>query len=241
MLAAGKRLYAASCAAGPAFEGARIGCGSRAVEGAIQAVIENGGDIDLDVIGDCPPRSICGSGLVDAVAVLLNSGVIDATGRFANPGSLEKKLPPVVFSRIIEHCGQPGFVLAYGREADGEKVVLTQEDIRHVQLAKGAIRAGTKLLLTKVGIDDADVERILLAGAFGNYIRPESAIRIGLLPAVPAERIHFVGNAACTGAEMALLSSRARKKARQLARTIEYVEIAHEKEFGDVFADCMMF
>jgi uncharacterized 2Fe-2S/4Fe-4S cluster protein (DUF4445 family) len=241
VLAAGKRLYAASCAAGPAFEGARIGCGSRAVEGAIQAVIENGGDIDLDVIGDCPPRSICGSGLVDAVAVLLNSGVIDATGRFANPGSLEKKLPPVVFSRIIEHCGQPGFVLAYGREADGEKVVLTQEDIRHVQLAKGAIRAGTKLLLTKVGIDDADVERILLAGAFGNYIRPESAIRIGLLPAVPAERIHFVGNAACTGAEMALLSSRARKKARQLARTIEYVEIAHEKEFGDVFADCMMF
>ncbi len=224
------KLYAASCAAGPAFEGARISCGSRAVEGAIEAVVVNGGDIDFDVIGNSPPHSICGSGLIDAVAVLLDLGIIDTTGRFSSPG----KLPPKILSRIIQQDGQPAFRLA-------DKVILTQKDIREVQLAKAAIRTGIKLLQKKFNIEDNDIRQVLLAGAFGNYIRRESALRIGLLPNLPLERIHFIGNAAASGAEMILISQKCRTQAKKLARKIEYVEIAREKEFGSVFADSMLF
>jgi len=232
------KLYAASCAAGPALEGARITCGSRACDGAIEAVVINEDDIDLDVIGNVPPRSICGSGLIDAVAVMLELGVIDRTGRFIEPKTLEQKLPPDIFSRLFEQDGQPAFRLGPGT---GRPVFLSQKDIRQMQLAKGAIRAGIKLLQQKIGIEDPDVKRILLAGAFGNYIRRQSALRIGLLPAVDAERIRFVGNAAASGAQMILLSRRCRDQARELAGKIEYVEIAHEPDFQMVFAESMLF
>jgi uncharacterized 2Fe-2S/4Fe-4S cluster protein (DUF4445 family) len=240
VLAAGDKLYAASCAAGPALEGARITCGSRAAEGAIEAVVANDDDIVLDVIGNCPARSICGSGLIDAVAVLLALDIIESSGRFANPGTLKGKLPPAIFLRIAKQEGQPAFVLASG-EAGGQRVCLTQEDIRQVQLAKAAIRAGIKLLQKKLGLADSDIKQIFLAGAFGNYIRKESALRLGLLPDVPDECIHFVGNAAASGAQMILLSRRWRDLAKDLARKIEYVEIAHEKRFPDVFVDSMSF
>ena len=233
------KLYAASCAAGPALEGARITCGSRAAEGAIEAVVINEGDIDLDVIGNCPARSICGSGLIDAVAVLLDLGVIDLTGRFVEPAKLKEKLSPAILSRISEQDGEPAFVL-YEND-NGSRVFLKQKDIRETQLAKAAIRAGIKLLQKRIGLDDDDIEHILLAGAFGNYIRKESALRIGLLPDVPLERIVFVGNAASSGARMALVSQHYRDKSREIAKKIEYVEIAHEPNFQDVFADSILF
>ena len=235
------KLYAASCAAGPALEGARITCGSRAAEGAIEAVIINEGDIVLDVIGNCPARSICGSGLIDAVAVMLDLGIIDATGRFVEPQKLQDKLPPAIFSRIIEQDGQLAFCLNMAANVSERKVFLTQRDIRETQLAKAAIRAGIRLLQKRIGLEDCDIEHILLAGAFGNYIRKKSALRIGLLPAVPAEKIRFVGNAAVSGARMILLSRQCRELARELARKIEYIEIAHEPEFQDVYADSMLF
>jgi uncharacterized 2Fe-2S/4Fe-4S cluster protein (DUF4445 family) len=253
VLGTADKLYAASCAAGPAFEGARISCGSRAMEGAIQAVVINEADLDLDVIGNCPPYSICGSGLIDAVAVLLDLGIIDRTGRFANPG----KLPPAIRSRIVKYNNQPAFVLAERRatpapsgvEGSDERLLLTQQDIRQLQLAKAAIRAGIKLLQKKisagghltVGLEDDDIKQVLLAGAFGNYIRRESALRIGLLPNLPLERIHFIGNAAASGAQMVLLSLKCRAQAKKLARKIEYVEIANEPDFQGVFAECMSF
>ena len=236
-----ERLYAASCAAGPALEGARITCGSRAAEGAIETVVISNDDIDLDVIGDGPPRSICGSGLIDAVAVMMELGIIDRTGRFAEPVKLEKELPPAVFSRMVEEDGQWSFVLAPAVNVGERPVFLNQQDIRQMQLAKGAIRAGIKLLQRRIGLEDAGIKRILLAGAFGNYIRPESALRIGLLPAVGIERIHSIGNAAASGAQMILLSRRYRQQAGELARTIEYIEIAHEPDFQMVFAESMWF
>ena len=235
------QLYAASCAAGPALEGARITCGSRATDGAIEAVVANGDDIDMDVIGDCPPRSICGSGLIDAAAVMLDLGVMDRTGRFAEPEELKGKLPPAIFSRIFEHEGQPAFRLAGTANAAPDQVFLTQRDIRQMQLAKGAIRAGIRLVQQRAGLEDGDIRHVLLAGAFGNYIRPVSALRVGLLPAVPVERIRFVGNAAASGAQMALISRHCRQQAGRLARKIEYVEIAHEPDFQMVFADSMFF
>lgn len=241
VLAAGGKLYAASCAAGPALEGARISCGSRATDGAIEAVVINKNDIDVDVIGNIAAHSICGSGLIDAAAVLLDLGVIDATGRFVEREKLEGKLPARILGRIIVKDKQPAFCLWDNEDGKSRKVILTQKDIRELQLAKAAIRAGIKLLQKKVGLADEDIKHIFLAGAFGNYIRKESALRIGLLPEVPAERIRFVGNAACSGAQMVLLSSKAREKAKELTRRIEYVEIAREAGFAAVYADSMLF
>lgn len=235
------KLYAASCAAGPAFEGARITFGSRAVDGAIEAVVTNDNDIDVDVIGSATPRSICGSGLIDAVAVLLDLGVIDRTGRFVEAAELKDKLPAAIFSRLTEYEGQPAFSLSRAVNADERPVLLTQKDIRETQLAKAAIRAGVKILQEKIGLEDCDIEQVLLAGAFGNYIRPASALRIGLLPEVEPEKIHFVGNAASSGAQMILVSRDSRAMARELARKIEYVEIAHQPSFHDVFADSLLF
>jgi uncharacterized 2Fe-2S/4Fe-4S cluster protein (DUF4445 family) len=237
VLGTADELYAASCAAGPAFEGARIGCGSRASEGAIESVIANKNDIYLNVIGGQPPRSICGSGLIDAVAMLLQLGIIDKTGRFVSPGTL----PPAIASRICDKQGQPAFCLNRAATVRQRNLFLTQEDIRQVQLAKAAIQTGIKLLQKKINIGDNDIQHIYLAGAFGNYIRPESAMRIGLLPDAPVERIKFIGNAACSGAQMILLSRDLRAKAGELARKIKHVEIAHEKQFADVFAESMTF
>jgi uncharacterized 2Fe-2S/4Fe-4S cluster protein (DUF4445 family) len=241
VLGAKNKLYAASCAAGPALEGARISCGSRATEGAIEAVVVSQEDIDLDVIGNRPPHSICGSGLIDAVAVLLDLGIIDTTGRLAEPNMLKSTLPSTIVSRIIKTDNQFGFIL-YKAASDKERdVILTQRDIRQVQLAKAAIQAGIKILIRKLDITDADVEQIFLAGAFGNYIRPESALHIGLLPTVDTQRLHFIGNAAASGAQMILLSRQNRDHAKELARKIEYIEIAHEPDFQDIYADCMRF
>jgi uncharacterized 2Fe-2S/4Fe-4S cluster protein (DUF4445 family) len=234
-----ERLYAASCAAGPALEGARIRHGGRAADGAIEAVVFNG-DIDLDTIGTAPPRSICGSGLIDAVAVLLDLGVVEATGRFADRQSLKHKLPRPITARLLASDGQPAFCLAYDRHTSRPAVILTQRDVREVQLAKAAIRAGIHILLRRLGMTDLDLDRVLLAGAFGNYIRPASAVRIGLLPHVPLDRIQSVGNAAASGAQLLLISDECRRRAATLARRIEYLEIAHEKDFGDTFADAML-
>jgi uncharacterized 2Fe-2S/4Fe-4S cluster protein (DUF4445 family) len=237
VVGAGEQLYAASCAAGPALEGARIMHGSRAADGAVEAVVFNG-DITLDTIGTSPPRSICGSGLIDAVAVLVDLGVVDATGRFACGGG-GASLPEPIASRILEHQGQPAFCLARGGQSSPPDIILTQRDIREVQLAKAAIRAGIRILMNKVNLADGDIDRVLLAGAFGNYIRPSSAVRIGLLPNVPLDRIQSVGNAAATGAEILLISEQCRERAAKLARRIQYIEIAHERDFSDIFADAM--
>jgi uncharacterized 2Fe-2S/4Fe-4S cluster protein (DUF4445 family) len=230
------KLYAASCAAGPAFEGAKITCGSRAAQGAIEAVVLANGDIDLDVVGGGHPVSICGSGLIDAVAVLLDLGVINPTGRF----NLKTRLSPSLARRLTTTTkNEPAFVLAC--HDDTPAVYLTQKDIREVQLAKAAIRAGIRLLQNRLSIADADIKKIFLAGAFGNYIRRQSALRIGLLPNVPIDHIQSVGNAASSGAQMALISSRWRNLAADLARKIQYVEIAHDPDFQSTFADSMLF
>lgn len=232
------RLYAASCAAGPALEGARIKYGSRAADGAIEAVVFDE-DIALDTIGGIPPHSICGSGLIDAVAVLVDLGIVDATGRFRDRKGEGPGLPKPIASRIVEYDGQPAFCLAWKEQTSEPAILLTQRDIREVQLAKAAIRAGIRILLNKLGMGDLDIDRVLLAGAFGNYIRPSSAVRIGLLPNVPLDRIQSVGNAAVTGAEILLISEEGRERAARLARRIQYLEIAHEPNFADIFADAM--
>ncbi len=233
------RVYAASCAAGPAFEGARIICGARAASGAIEAVVVNGEDIGIDVIGGGEARTVCGSGLIDAVAVMLELGIIDQMGRFVDVQQLQRA-PEPIRRRVGLYQGKPAFYLS-GSEGRSDAVFIAQEDIRQVQLAKGAIRAGIQLLQKRVGIDDEDLGAVLLAGAFGSYIRRESAVRIGLLPDVEIHKIRFVGNAAGSGAQMILLNRQSREAATRLARSIEYVEIANDAAFTDVYADAMLF
>lgn len=236
-------LIAASCAAGPALEGAGIEFGSRAQSGAIERVLFDEGDIDVDVIGSIPPHSLCGSGLIDAIAVMLDLGIIDATGRFCEEDELPPSTPKAVCKRRVLHDTKPAFVLAGDPVGDAweHAILLTQKDVRQLQLAKAAIRAGIELLLKNAGMEVEDIQQILLAGAFGNYINKENAVRIGLLPKVHLEKIHFVGNAAGSGAEMVLTSQKARKLASDLSRQINYIEIAHQTEFQVLFSEFMMF
>ena len=198
----------ASTAAGPAFEAGAIRMGMRAATGAVSHVSLVNGAMHATVIGDVPPRGICGSGLVDAVAAGLHSGAILASGRIAH---LTKSIPIA------------------------DPVVLYQSDVRELQLAKGAIAAGFKLLLKHIGADVRDLKKVYLAGAFGNYVQIDSALAIGLFTA-PKEVIHAAGNTALRGAKMLLL----RREDPDLP-PIEHISLAAEPCFQDEFADSMAF
>jgi uncharacterized 2Fe-2S/4Fe-4S cluster protein (DUF4445 family) len=235
------KLVSCSTAAGPAFEGARIRHGVRAARGAIEKVVIDG-DVRVNVIGSHAPRGMCGSGVLDAIAELLKAGIVEYTGRMLEPGELPEALSDAVRERVIEFDGQPAFVLAHAEQsATDEAIVLTQRDVREIQLGKGAISAGTSIILREYGIGVDDVDRVLLAGAFGNYVRAETVIRIGLLPDVPASKVEFIGNAAGTGARMVLAGKTCRETAEEIARTTEYIELAGRPDFQMEFAAAMMF
>jgi uncharacterized 2Fe-2S/4Fe-4S cluster protein (DUF4445 family) len=235
------RLVSCSTAAGPAFEGARILHGMRGSDGAIEKVVIHS-DVRLNVIGEEAPRGICGSGVLDAIAALLDAGLVENTGRMLGPGELPDGLPDALRRRVVEHKGQPAFILADTDEsATGAPIVLTQRDVREIQLGKGAIAAGTSLILQEYGITVDDLDHVLLAGAFGNYVRAHSVIRIGLLPAVPENKVEFIGNAAGTGARMVLAGRRCREHADVIARETEYIELAGRPDFQMAFAEAMLF
>ncbi|MEW5784077.1 MAG: ASKHA domain-containing protein [Bacillota bacterium] len=242
VLTAAGRVLTCSTAAGPAFEGAQIRHGMRAAAGAVEAVTVNE-DVQLKVIGGTAPRGICGSGLIDAVAELLAAGIIEPSGRFTDPESgAGASLPPRLRERLRRGQGGYEFVLAWGKEyAGGADLVLTQPDLRELQLAKGAIYAGIKILLKEAGLELAALDAVLLAGAFGNYIRKESALAIGLLPALPPERIVPVGNAAGDGARMALIARPVRERAFALPERVEHVELSTRPDFQKEFISALAF
>ncbi|HCL79658.1 MAG TPA: hypothetical protein DIC53_06800, partial [Synergistaceae bacterium] len=196
-------LLCCAAAAGPAFEGARIQCGMRAESGAIERVrlAPDGRGIEYETVRDAPPRGICGSGLVDAVALLLHQGIIDRSGRFTmTEGSGQRWFDPR-FSK--DDRGMVRFLLA---DHGDRPLFITQKDVREVQLAVGAIRVGAEVLLERRGVAMDDVDEILLAGAFGNYIHVENAMAIGLLPPFPPDRVRSVRNSSGLGACKALAS-----------------------------------
>ena len=237
-LATGGRILTCSTAAGPAFEGAQIKQGMRAADGAIEAVRIVNGEIQLEVIGNSVPQGICGSGLIDAAAALLKAGVIEPSGRMVDPETTGAHLPPSLRSRLRRGKGGFGFILA----GEGEKeVVLTQSDLRELQLAKGALYAGLQILLQEAGLTRDDLDEVLLAGAFGSYIRKESAREIGLLPGIPLEKITPVGNAAGRGARAALISRTERARAFALPEQIEHVELSARLDFQKAFIDALSF
>ncbi len=227
-----KRRIACSTAAGPAFEGAKIACGMRGAEGAVEHAHLEEGRLVCKVIGGGKPTGICGSGLIDIIAGLLEAGVIDETGRLMEG-------PRVV---QIDDNTKTAYLLAGPSESgNGKPVYLSQKDIREVQLAKGAIAAGIALLAEQMGITLEQIEQVYIAGAFGNYMDPAGACRIGMLPGILKDRIIPVGNAAGEGAKLALLNNKELERAERLARHTEFLELAALPEFQDEFVDQLEF
>lgn len=237
----GERLVCASCAAGPAFEGAQIEYGMRAAAGAISSVELVDGDIVSSTIGNQPALGICGSGLFDAMAVALEAGLVDIMGRMVAADKLDS-LPPALAARMSGEANTRRILLAAADEsADTPDIYFTQKDVRELQLAKGAVRAAVELLLKECGLKVSDLSAVLLAGAFGNYIRPQSALRIGLLPSMDLDKIRGIGNAAGAGAMMALVSMPWRQKACEIARQAEHIELAQCAAFQQMFMETMLF
>jgi len=242
LLAVNGHLLAASAAAGPAFEGARISQGMRGTTGAIERIQIKDNRLVLEVIENVPPIGICGSGLIDAVAELRRVGLIDQTGRMVESTDENANLPDEISRRLIDHSHGKAFVLATEEEAGiGQPILITQKDVRELQLAKGAIAAAVNILLKEAGLSAQDLDEILLAGAFGNYLDRVSARRIGLIPPVPVEKIRFVGNAASGGAQMAVVSKEARRKAEKIAREARHIELSVRPDFQEEFMDAMFF
>lgn len=230
----GGKMISCSCASGPAFEGAHIASGMRAVEGAIQAVrLKNGGrEVEVETVGGGKPLGICGSGILDAVAELYRAGVIDSRGH------LYRRHPRV----RTGSGGPPEFVLVAADESGtGRDITVTQKDISEIQLAKAAISAGTRLLLQAAGLRLEDVQEVVVAGAFGTHLKVPSAVNIGMLPPLPEVLYRQVGNAAGSGARAMLLSRTARKKAESLVGKVDYLELTVQPSFKETFAAALPF
>jgi len=223
------RLLSCSCASGPAFEGAHIKFGMRAASGAIEEIKINPENLNVEykTIDGVKPRGICGSAIIDSVAEMFKAGIIDVSGAFNSNVNSE---------RIRR--GEDGFefILAWSYEtAIGRDIVITQKDLREVQLAKAAIHTGCTILMNKMGVSEEDIDILFIAGAFGSYINPESARTIGMYPEIPLSKVRIVGNAAGTGARMALTSKSIRLMAEEISRRVNYIELGAEPEFQDEF------
>lgn len=207
------RRIACSTAAGPAFEGAKISCGMRGTEGAIDHVWLQNGEITYHVIGEGEAVGLCGSGLLDLIAVLLETAAID----------------------------ESGYLSGGVYQMEGTAVILTQKDVREVQLAKAAIYAGIRLMVQHLGVEIEQIQKVLLAGAFGNYMDPASACRISMIPACLLDRIQPIGNAAGEGAKLCALSREEFEYSKRLAEHTEFLELASCPEFQDCYVDALEF
>jgi len=231
-----------SAAAGPALEGARISHGMIARAGAIESFRFEENELFYHVIGNINPKGLCGSGLVDIVALLLHHGIVNPEGLICPPDQHKKRNS--MTARVIQTQENEvhDFLVFNAEEGlEGRPIMLTQKDIRELQLAKAAIAAGIKILLKTMGAGIEDVDAIYLAGALGNYVHPLSAMRIGLLPRVNPEKIIPLGNAASTGANMILLSKRYWERSAEIAADLEHLELSGHADFFDTFIEEMNF
>jgi len=228
-----RRLVACSTPSGPAFEGAHIRFGMRAADGAVErvAIEPETFHVDYRVIGRMKPRGLCGSALLDLLADLFRTGAIDTAGR------LQKRMAPGRMRRVGH---QLAFEVVPAAETSiGQDILLTQDDIGQLQLAKAAIHAGIDILLDTLGRGVGEVRTLFLAGAFGSFLAPESARAVGMLPDLPLERVQFVGNTAGSGARLALLSTQEREAMRRLAKRIRHVSLAGDPRFPKEFASSL--
>lgn len=229
-LIAGGEVTSVSCPSGPAFEGGHISCGMRAAVGAIEKVRITSEGVKVKTIENAVPVGLCGSGVLDAAAQMVLSGIVDQRGTMLEGHPCVRNRGRV---RELVLAGEP--------VAGTHAVTFTQDDVRALQLAKAAIAAGMELLLERAGLKPEDLEKIVIAGAFGNYIDVKSAITVGLIPDLPFDRFAQVGNAAGEGARQALLSRRRRARAQEIAGRCCYVELAGSKAFLPAFSKCIGF
>lgn len=234
-----EKLFACSAAAGPAFEGARITFGMAGVPGAISEYRFNGkGEVEHKTIGGKKARGICGSGLVDIVAELLRRGFLESTGAF----TAEDNLSVEEGGYLTDYKGVKAYrVLTAKETALKEDIVLTQKDIREFQLARGAISAGVQILLKEAGIDYGQIDKVYLAGGFGNYINPHNACYIGLIPAELEEKIVRIGNGAGMGAKMYLLDRNLKDYTEKIRDRVKYIELSSRADFQTEFMNSMFF
>ncbi len=225
------RLLTCSCASGPAFEGAHIRHGMRAAPGAIERVLFDRGAIQLYTIERRLPIGICGSGILDAIAALLEAGVLESRGNFRKGAE-----------RVRQNGGGGEYLLVSAENSgNGGEIVITRQDISEIQFAKAAIRAGIETLLEVGGVDPSALEEFIIAGAFGSYLDVQSALRIGLFSTIPLGKFRQVGNAAGIGARQMLISGSQRRLGESLAKQVEYVELATHPHFQDKFAQSLFF
>ncbi|MDX6534814.1 MAG: hypothetical protein QOF68_2558 [Gaiellales bacterium] len=239
-LGSSERVVSTAAPAGPAFEAASIRCGMRAAEGAIEGVTVQGDDLSLEVIGDAPPVGMCGSGLVDAVAQLVAAGLIDHSGKYVSDEQAAAD-HPVLSKRLVKVGEERVFVLAWRGDDPANAIYLSQRDVRELQFAKASIATGWQILMNELGITAADIGQVLLAGSFGSYLSPASAVKIGLVPKLALPRIISAGNVAGEGAKMAALSLRERAAADAIVEEVEYVELSGREDFNDLFMDQLAF
>jgi uncharacterized 2Fe-2S/4Fe-4S cluster protein (DUF4445 family) len=234
-----ERLLATAAPAGPAFEAASIKCGMRAAPGAIEVVKIELDSVTLGTIDDKPAVGICGSGLVDAVAELVKVGLLDESGRFITDEAA-REISPTLADRLIMRGAERVFMLTSGHEGESE-IFLSQRDVRELQFAKAAISTGWAILLEEYGIEQKDVQQVLLAGSFGSYLSAKNAKAIGLVPNIATTRILSAGNVAGEGAKMVLLSGSERNGARSLTKLVHYVELSEREDFNDRFVEELAF
>ncbi len=236
----GKGYRVASTACGPALEGGNISCGMRGTDGAIEKIkISATGEIALQVIGGSTPKGLCGSAIIDAVSELLRIGVIDPTGRLLTPQEYEDAYPGSPFTCRIKPVGEynPAFFFTEGEQP----VYLSQQDVRQIQLAKSSIHSGCVTLVEAAGLTLEGLDSLYLAGAFGNYIDIDHALQIGLLPPVPRERIHAIGNGAGQGVKLCLLDKGQLERCCKLPNLVEHLELATSPRFMDEYIMNMNF
>ena len=232
VLSNGDTMLSTAAPAGPAFEAASIACGMRAADGAIEVVQIKDGELVLGVIGDATPIGICGSGLVDAVYALHKVGLLDDSGKFLTDEQAREIAPKIADRLITREEGDRVFNL-FGEGSSA--VYLSQRDVRELQFAKASIATGWRLLLEELNLKDEDVQQVLLAGSFGSYLSPTSAVGIGLVPKLPVMRIVSAGNVAGEGAKMVLLSDTERHGADALLEEVRYVELSDRSDFQEKF------
>ncbi len=226
-------MYACSSAAGPAFEGANIRNGMGSVKGAINSISLKSG-VEFTTIGNASPAGICGTGIVDGIAQLLEAGLIDETGRIDDEWEPASEEQSKLAGNLTDINGMNAFVI------DGD-IAITQKDVRELQNAKAAIAAGINVLVRQAGISFDDIKNVYLAGGFGTYINIDNALKIGLIPEQLKGKIQSVGNAAGQGAIESLISLDSLSQAVMISKKIKYIELSSSKDFNDFFIDCMMF
>lgn len=238
-----EHLVACSTAAGPAFEGALISCGMRGADGAIDHAKLMDGKIQYTVIGGGKPIGICGSGLIDLLSELVRVGLVESGGRMLDDDEIDADPACRPYAGLMEtQGGLRAFRLAAAEESgSGEALYFTQKDVREVQLAKGAMAAGVQMMCQHLGVTVEEIRSVMIAGAFGSYMSPVSACGIGLIPPQLEDRVMAIGNAAGEGSKLCALSIEEYRRAARLARSMDYLELAANPAFQDVFVDQLEF